>query len=165
MGVNSTRRLSFFPRVILLMLIILSFSNWASIAQQQRSSIRLDPLAIDMNYVEDPRVWEKWLRAYNIVAELSRVGINVSKYIPVLQESLDLIKKGDADNAEHLLDNMLPELSKLYGMKDSHVFWNNVRKYGLAAFIGSLPLMFYFFFPRLYLRIWYRTRQKWVIKE
>lgn len=147
------------------MLVILSFSNWVTVASQQRFDLRLDPLVIGVNYVEDSRVWEKWLKAYNIVAELSRVGINVSKYIPVLQESLDLIKKGDVDNAEYLLDSLLPELTKLYDTKDSYVFWSNVRKYGLVAFIGTIPLLFYFFFPRLYLRIWYKTRQRWVIEK
>ncbi len=122
------------------------------------------PLGNDYDLVAN-KVWEKWLYAYSMVTELSRANINVTKYILILQESLDLLNRGECTKADSLLDGILPELENLYSQKDKYVFWSNIRKYGLAALIGSVPVFFYFFFPRIYLWIWYKTREKWVVEE
>ena len=119
----------------------------------------------DNNIAGENSVWDKWFRAYEMVVELSSVGMNVSKHLPGLQKAYEYLEKGDYASAENILDNLLPSLTKLYEEKDSFVFWNNFRKIALATVIGSFPVLFYYFFPRIYLWIWYKVREEWVVEE
>ncbi len=116
-------------------------------------------------HISESVVWNKWFRAYEMVVELSESGMNVSSYLPSLQKAYEYLDKGDYGSAERILDKVLSELTKLYEEKDSFVFWRNFRKVTFAVLIGSFPLLFYFFFPRIYLWIWYKVREKWVVKK
>ncbi len=116
-------------------------------------------------HVDESVVWDKWFRAYEMIVELSKAGMNVSSYLPVLEEAYKYLDKGDYGSAEKILDNILLELTRLYEEKGSYVFWRNFWKITLAVLIGSFPLLFYFLFPRIYLWIWYRVREKWVVEK
>lgn len=107
----------------------------------------------------------RWVHAYSLVAELSRLGINVTRYVGELGKALHSIKSGDYDRAEQILDRIMPELEDLYAKKDTYVFSESIVKAALSAAILSLPLLFYYLFPKLYLLLWYRLRKKWVIRE
>ena len=143
-------------KLLVLLVVFVLFSQTIQVVFSQGSFL-------SSNSGDKNVVWDKWFRAYEIVVELSKAGMNISSYLPSLQEAYDYLEKGEYGSAENILDKILPGLTKLYEEKDSFVFWKNFKKVTLAVLIGSFPVLFYFFFPRIYLRIWYKVREKWVV--
>lgn len=110
-------------------------------------------------------IWQQWLDAYSKVSEMSRAGMNVSSYVFYLQQSLSLMQNGDLEKARALLESVIPQIDASYQQLGSFIFWKNAEKYLTVALIALIPVLFYIYFPRAYLSIWYRARRKWVIEE
>ncbi len=146
---------------LLLVLFVLIIGS-VSYVSSASASIQHTAASVQGN---DTIIWDKWFKAYRIVSELSRTNMNVSKYIPLLQESYVYLKRGDIEKAERVLDSIMPDLDRLYNEKDSFVFWSNFRKAVVVVVIASIPILFYVFFPRLYLWIWFKAREKWVVEK
>ena len=110
-------------------------------------------------------VWEKWVTAYRYVAELSEAGLNVSEYVQELREALQLIDQGDYGRAEEVTNQLLASLQQLSEEREAHAFLDTAGRYAAAAAVLSLPALFYYLFPRVYLWVWYSLRRRWVISE
>lgn len=110
-------------------------------------------------------VWNEWVQAYRMVAEISKAGMNVSIYTDRLREALEMIKEGNSSGAREILESVMPQLREAYLSKDNYVLTSTIKRYALASVVLATPLIFYYVFPRVYLEIWYRARKKWVIKE
>ncbi len=110
-------------------------------------------------------VWQKWLYAYRLVTELSRNNINVSKYVPLLETAYLEIGRGDYDDANRILDEVIPELDSIHDSMGSILFIRNIRRIVVVVSLALVPVLFYFFFPRLYLYVWYYLHRRWLLKR
>lgn len=111
------------------------------------------------------RVEEKIVYAYKIVYELGRMGIDVSSLVDKLNEARKLIDKGDYGGAEKIVDEVISEAEALKKEAPGIVFWRNFRKAVTVVCLASIPILTYFFLPRVYLEAWYRLKRKWVVRK
>lgn len=96
------------------------------------------------------------------VEKLGSEGMNVSKIISLLNKALDIVENDGnisrafmyVDEADRLSKKMMDELP-------SFVFWKQIRLYSTIAVILSIPIIVYFWGPRLFLIVWFRLRRKW----
>ncbi|MEM1773306.1 MAG: hypothetical protein QXQ71_05760 [Desulfurococcaceae archaeon] len=112
-------------------------------------------------------------RVKSIVAALERVsreGMDTSRVEYYLNNALGLLSKGNLTPLEEEwvrgnLSFAEEELSSLLTNLDSYVFWRNIKLGLTIGFIASIPLLTYFFLPRTWAYIWFKTRRKWVVKK
>lgn len=110
---------------------------------------------------EDP--YERFLNIYGRVADLALKGINVSRYVVVLNEVLQLLEANKSEEAMKLMSGIEDELKELESRADNIVFARTLSKYATAASILSLPILVYFLLPRLYIYAWFKSRRRWVL--
>lgn len=115
-------------------------------------------ILVDKSIVE-----EKIVEAYKILYKLSRMGVDVGDLVDRLDEAQKLLDKGDVVGAEKIIDGVLEDASRLEEEAGMIVFVNNVCKALTVSAIASIPVFTYFFFPRIYLELWYRLKKKWVV--
>lgn len=116
---------------------------------------------------EDSRdyVYQKWLNTYREVAVLGKKGLNVSVLVEKLSRALTLINEGRLDDALSLIDEVNGDLRVLKEEEEYTLLTKNVYKAVSILLIGSIPVLFYIAFPRLYLEIWFRMRKRWIVKH
>ncbi len=110
---------------------------------------------------EDP--YEKFLDLYSRIADLALKGINVSQYVTVLKNVLQLLEVNRSEEAMELMTRIEANLSELESKADNIVFSQTVIKYATAAAILSLPALVYLLLPRLYVYVWFKSRKRWVL--
>lgn len=129
----------------------------------------LTPLLSPPIYAIDKgTLWTKYLVLYRRTADLGRQGINVSSIVNELIIVLELINKGDKrslERADELLNTIENKVINLERNADNILLVRNLKKYGIAAVMLSIPLLFYLLFPRLYLIIWFRIRRRWIVEK
>jgi len=105
----------------------------------------------------------KIVEAYKILYRISKMGVDVGDLVDRLDEAQKLLDKGDVAGAEKIIDEVLENASRLEEEAGMIVFVNNVCKALTVSAIASIPIFTYFFFPRIYLELWYRLKRKWVV--
>lgn len=118
--------------------------------------------------IDKDTLWTKYLALYRRTADLGRKGINVSSIVNELIIVLELINKGDKrslERADELLNTIENKIINLERNADNILLVKNLKKYGIAAVMLSIPLLFYLLFPRLYLTIWFRIRRRWIVEK
>ena len=113
-------------------------------------------------------VKEEFIQLYIEVAELGKEGINVTSLVHELSKALKLINEGTNESlirAESILSRVRSELESLKAEAPRIILANNVRKYGAVTALASVPVVFYFLLPRVYLAIWFRVRRRWVVES
>jgi hypothetical protein len=99
------------------------------------------------------------------IQKLAGKNINVTDLTVQLNESLMLLQEGRITEAKSLLDRLENEVAVLEASADTYYMWGIIMKYLRVALALSIPLLFYLFFPRLYIYLWFRLRRRWVIRE
>ena len=107
--------------------------------------------------------YEKFLDLYGRIADLALKGINVSQYVTVLKNVLQLLEANRSEEAMELMIGIEANLSELESKADNIVFSQTVIKYAAAAAILSLPALVYLLLPRLYIYVWFKSRKRWVL--
>lgn len=113
--------------------------------------------------VDEQSLTFKALNLLHRLQVLSDRGFNVSVYIGMLNDALNLIQDGRLGDAEILLDEIEVEVVELEGIADQHYTWMKVLKYTRIALILLIPLLFYLLFPRIYIYLWFRFRRGWIV--
>ncbi|AFL66811.1 hypothetical protein [Desulfurococcus amylolyticus] len=106
--------------------------------------------------------------ALSLLARIQRLAgknINVTDLTVQLNESLRLLQEGRITEAKSLLDRLEDEVAVLEASADTYYMWGIIMKYMRVALVLSIPLLFYLFFPRLYIYLWFRLKRRWVIRE
>jgi len=96
---------------------------------------------------------------------LSEKGINVTSIALELNETIALIQDGKIGEAEAKLTEIQSNVSNLEAVAQDRYLTMMAEKYGEVAAFLSIPVLFYIFFPRIYLRIWFRMRRRWAVSE
>jgi len=96
---------------------------------------------------------------------LSEKGINVTSMVSELNETLALIQDGKTGEAEAKLAEIQSSVSSLEAVAQDRYLAMTAEKYGEVIAFLSIPVLFYIFFPRIYLRIWFRMRRRWAVSE
>lgn len=112
---------------------------------------------------ENTQTWQKWVQAYKILAELSRADINVTQYTQKLRQALQAMEQGNYQQAQNIINQIIPQLQQLQANKENYILTENIKKYVTATTIFIIPLLFYYLFPRAYLKIFHRIRKKWTV--
>ncbi len=114
---------------------------------------------------EEQSVYERFLKAYSRVYELSRQGINTTVIVSKLKTVHKFILNKELDKAEKILDDIEKELDRLYNIRDQVIYTMLLERVLIMALILSIPLLFYILFPKIYLTIWFKTRSHWRVRE
>jgi len=96
---------------------------------------------------------------------LSEKGINVTAMVSELNETLALIQDGRTGEAEAKLAEIQSSVSSLEAVAQDRYLAMMAEKYGEVIAFLSIPVLFYIFFPRIYLRIWFRMKRRWAVSE
>lgn len=107
--------------------------------------------------------YEKFLDLYGRIVDLALKGINVSQYVTVLKNVLQLLEANRSEEAMELMIGIEANLSELESKAGNIVFSQTVIKYATAAAILSLPALVYLLLPRLYVYVWFKSRKRWVL--
>lgn len=110
-------------------------------------------------------VYQRWLNTYREVAVLGREGLNVSMLVEKLSRALVLIDRGRLDEALSIIDEVDRELRVHRGKENYLLLTKHAYKVASILLIGSIPILFYIVFPRLYLEVWFRTRKRWIVRH
>ena len=110
---------------------------------------------------EDP--YERFLEIYSRVVNLALKGINVSQYVTILNNALQLLEENRSEEAMELMNSIEADLSELESIAGNIVLSQTLIKYATAAAILSLPVLVYLLLPRLYVYIWFKSRRRWVL--
>lgn len=110
-------------------------------------------------------VEDRILALYGEAYRLSKRGVDVSDVVHRLDRALRLARQGDVEDASRVLDEAEALLSQLSGQASSTLLKARLEKYLAAAALASLPVLTYLLLPRLYLKIWYRSRRRWVVER
>ncbi|RLE91246.1 MAG: hypothetical protein DRJ55_05900 [Thermoprotei archaeon] len=105
---------------------------------------------------------------YIRLVRLSEEGIDTRELVNLLSEALELLNNEDnasSIKAQKIVSKVREAVEKLEAERPSIVISKNLSKYGTAAAIASIPVLFYLLFPRIYLELWYKTRRKWVVEK
>lgn len=102
--------------------------------------------------------------------ELSRVGMNTSSVENYLNSALRLLSKSELSDIEkNWVENNLTlaekELEKLWASKSSFQLWKNMHLTITIALLLTIPLATYFFLPKAWAYVWFKTRRKWIVKK
>lgn len=90
--------------------------------------------------------------------------VNISGLVADLDRAVDLASRGNYSEAIAIINSVRGNVSLLMGTADRVYLYNSIARYGSAAAVLSLPLIVYFFLPRLYLALWFRSRRRWVVR-
>lgn len=111
---------------------------------------------------------DEFMSVYRDIVSLAKRGVDVSKLVHELSKVLDLINKGDSESltkAKSMLIDISTQVKIIKSRANNIILINNIIKYGIAASIISIPILFYFLFPRIYLAIWFRIRRRWIVES
>lgn len=90
--------------------------------------------------------------------------VNISSLVADLDRAVDLASRGNYSEAIAIINSVRGNVSLLMGDADRVYLYNSIARYGSAAAVLSLPLIVYFFLPRLYLALWFRSRRRWIVR-
>jgi len=115
-------------------------------------------------HADDNQVPGDFIEVYRKILEAHRRGIYVDDLVNRAAEALELYEGGNTEEAYEILSNVSSRLDALLAAPSPQPLLAAV-KYVAVAGILSVPIAFYFAFPRLYLRVWFRYRRRWVVKK
>ncbi len=98
------------------------------------------------------------------IQNLQEKNVNVTGLVHKLNESVWLIQEGKRDEASHLLDQLEENVTRLEGVADSIHLKHLAVFYAKVGVLLSIPVIFYYGFPRLYLYYWFRSRRRWEVR-
>lgn len=110
---------------------------------------------------------EEFLRLYKEIVDLSKKGIDVSYMVNNLSAVLEIaeqynVSESRVDELMRFIRNSLEEIKK----EASRItLYRDITRFSIVIFLASMPIVFYVFFPRLYLYTWFITRRRWVVKS
>ena len=90
---------------------------------------------------------------------------NVTQLVIQVNTAVQLAQQGNTSTAEKILDNVEANVSKLEAGAETHYKIYLAIKTAEVATVLSIPVLFYYGFPRLYLYIWLRVRRRWQVKD
>lgn len=137
--------------IIIIILHVTSISLSTSIAKASPSKLQREIISL-----------------YIRLVRLSEEGINTRELVNLLSEALELLNNEDdasSIKAQKIVSKVREAVEKLEAERPSILISKNLSKYGIAAAIASIPVLFYLLFPRIYLELWYKTRRKWVVEK
>ncbi len=102
---------------------------------------------------------------YEEAYKLAKRGIDVEEVVHMLDQALKLARQGDTGEAQRLLEEASRRLDTLSSQADSILLRARLEKYLTVAVLASIPVATYLLLPRLYLRLWYRSRKRWVVER
>jgi len=111
------------------------------------------------------KVWNELVDVFSDVEKLGSEGINVTKQIIMLNAALKEFEKGNYGAVETILAEIRELNSNQIAQLGNYRITRFIETYGLAAFYLSIPIVFYLLFPRLYFRVWFRARRKWLVEK
>jgi len=115
--------------------------------------------------VED--VEKEFLSIYKELVELSTLGIDVSDLIKELSVILELMDDGSNESitkAESLLKDIRTRLEILKSKASYEILYVNLIKYSSITLLALIPVATYLLLPRVYLKVWFKVRKRWVIR-
>lgn len=143
-------------------------SRWCLISFTMLSMLLLviiQPFIIVSGEADSSTLINEALSLLTRIQKLAGKNINVTDLTVQLNESLRLLQEGRITEAESLLERLEDEVAVLEASADTYYMWGIIMKYVRVALVLSIPLLFYLFFPRLYIYLWFRLRRRWVIRE
>ncbi len=102
---------------------------------------------------------------YTDAYRLAKRGIDVSTVIHELDKALKLARRGDVEEAQRLLDDASARLQQLESGASSTLLRARLEKFLAVAVLAAIPVATYLLLPRLYLRLWYKSRRRWVVEH
>lgn len=111
---------------------------------------------------------EELLSVYGELVRLSRLGVNVDDLVEDLSAALELINDGSSESlarARSILEDVRRRLEAVRSRASYEVAYRSLVKYSSVAVLAMIPLATYYLLPRVYLRIWFRARRRWVVKH
>lgn len=113
-------------------------------------------------------ITSEFLDIYKELVELSGLGVNVSELVKELSVVLDLISDGSVESitkAESILKDVRARLEVLKVRAGYEVLYANLVRYSMVASLALIPIATYLLLPRIYLKIWFRVRRRWVVRH
>ncbi|MEM4498546.1 MAG: hypothetical protein QXH57_00320 [Sulfolobales archaeon] len=112
-------------------------------------------------------VEKEFLSIYKELVELSTLGIDVSDLIKELSVILELMDDGSNESitkAESLLKDIRTRLEILKSKASYEILYVNLIKYSSITLLALIPVATYLLLPRVYLKVWFKVRKRWVIR-
>ncbi|MEM0453148.1 MAG: hypothetical protein QXO98_00610 [Sulfolobales archaeon] len=109
----------------------------------------------------------EFLSIYKELVELSTLGVDVSDLIKELSVVLELIGDGSNESiakAESKLKDVRARLEILKSRASYETLYMNLIKYSSITLLALVPVVTYFLLPRVYLKVWFKVRRRWVIR-
>lgn len=110
-------------------------------------------------------VSEPLSRAVMLIEELSSEGMNVTAQIHTLNKALELYRLNRTTEADALVNEALQQLEYLHDQLPQYKLHKLLFLGAQLATFFSIPLLFYYFFPRVYALAWAYVRRDWTVKK
>lgn len=99
-----------------------------------------------------------------LLEELSSGGMNVSKQVELLNTAIRYIEANQTEKAQPLVVEAYTQLSQMSQELPSFKLAQNMQRGVLVSVLAAAPILFYYFFPRLYALIWLHNRRTYIVK-
>ena len=121
-------------------------------------------------WAEDLRgeLWSRVEELFIVIEKAGSEGMDVKDLIRDLNEVIQLIRRGDEESlsrAKSILDNLSTRVEKISRELPRYRLVRDLCTYLRIALLLSIPVAMYFLLPRVYLRLWYRYRKRWLVEE
>lgn len=111
---------------------------------------------------------EEFLSLYKEIVYLAKKGVQVSHMVSNLSVVLEVAEQ-DSNNSRSRIDELMrfirDNLEELKKEAPRITLYRDITRLLTVIFLASMPIIFYIFFPRLYLYTWFITRRRWVVKS
>ena len=142
-------------------------STWRTLSITIIITLILTTATAHIANAEQPqdKLIERSMKILGQLQYLESKDMNVTPLVHTLNKAIQLAEKGEYNKASKLLDTVEANTSKLIPLAEHHYHLVIARKAIAVAGILSIPILFYYGFPRLYLYIWFRLRRRWIVKN
>lgn len=130
--------------------------------------VALSTAPLQVAYSADNNTGELIVRSLQLLKRLQYLEsrhVNVTGLVDEVNTALQLAQKGNTGEAEKILSNVEAEVSKLEPQAETHYKMYIAVKTLEVTVVLSIPILFYYGFPRLYLYTWFRLRRRWQVRD
>ena len=99
------------------------------------------------------------------IDEAHRMGANTTIFIDKVNKAISLYRQGRVTQAYEELQAVNKSVLEVLPLARHKYHVRLAEKYVASAIILATPLIVYWGLPRLYLRIWFSARRKWIVEE
>lgn len=114
---------------------------------------------------QSPESSQTFVQCIRLAEVLSSEGVNVSQQVELLNRAIRYLELNQPEEAWPLVEEAYAQLSEMYGRLPSVKLRENLERGVVILALAAAPVLFYYFFPRLYAFVWLYNRRSYVVRQ